>query len=100
MTFIPLTEAEGNQLDAATAAMDRLMALRKERPRAATLRTAIPHSYAPPDSYALDKLRKDLPPAPAMRQLLCPLEDASYRPGDGSAPDPYKIALQRQKENR
>lgn len=70
--------------------------------RLTTLRTAIPHEFTPPNPYSagLAAMRQGLPVLPVMRESPCPFEDKNYKPGDGSAPDPYKIALQRQKEKK
>jgi hypothetical protein len=99
MTFIPLSEEEGIQLDTATAAMDKLMALRQKRPRAAQLRTAIPpHNYVPPDPYApaLVKLREEqgLPPA-----APCPFNSPRYDPY-GPAPSPYAAGIEKMRKEK
>jgi hypothetical protein len=74
----------------------------KDQPlRTASLRTAVPaDNFEPPDPYrsGLEKMRAGLPVPPVMRESPCPFEDKNYHPGDGSAPDPYKIAIERMKK--
>lgn len=101
MTPRTLTASESETL---RQAHDLFLSIPK--PHAAQLRTAIPakeHPYAPIDGYApgLKKMREDLPPAPRMKDSPCPMSDPNYKPGDGSSPDPYKIALEQlRKEGR
>ena len=103
MTFIPRMHENGGICCSAEGALCDKCKAYFAVTRTAALRTAVPkHSYTPPDPYAdgVAALRKDLPPAPVAHPSPCPMEDPSYKPGNGSSPDPYKIALQHQKENR
>ncbi len=62
------------------------------------LRTAAPRTYEPPDPYRDELMQREEPARkPITYPPPCPCDDKSYRPGNGSAPNGYAIAIERQK---